>query len=152
MIKRFFIITVSVTLLMGCNEKSRDFYITSFGAKAGSQSPCTIAIQKAIDACHQSGGGRVVIPAGAYITGTIMLSSNVNLYLEQGARLLGSTDTADYWLYGRKHGIIFAYQSTGISITGEGEIDGRGTSFHHTGRAHIGKGTDFIRNMTRQGE
>ena len=98
----------------------------------------------------QAGGGKVVVPSGKFVCGTISLKSNVNLYLEQGASLLGSLDTADYWMDGQKHGMIYAYQATNISISGEGEINGRGSSFHHADKAHMGQ--DFNRKVTRQGE
>ena len=150
MIKRLFFILIVTPVLMGCNRQIHDFNITSFGAKADGTTVNTIYIQQAIDACYQNGGGRVVIPPGQFVSGTIILKSNVNLYLEQGARLIGSLDTADYWIDGQKHGIIYAYQATGITISGEGEIDGRGTRFHIADRAHIGQ--DFIRSATRQGE
>jgi polygalacturonase len=149
MIKKILVIFVLIPALTGCNQQARDFNITSFGAKGDGVTVNTVSIQKAIDACHLAGGGRVVIPPGDFVTGTIVLSSSVNLCLEQGARLQGSLDTADYWFDGRKHGMIYAFQSTGISITGEGEINGRGSRFHQAGRAHIGQ--DFNRKVTRQG-
>jgi len=150
MIKRIIFLAAFLTLLIGCKEQGNDYSITTFGAKADGTTLNTLSIQKAIDACYENGGGRVVIPPGKFVSGTIILKSNVNLYLEQGATLLGSPDTADYWIDGVKHGMIYAYQATGISITGEGVIDGKGTSFHIYDRAHIGQ--DFIRNETRQGE
>jgi len=150
MIKRLFFILMLTQVMMGCQQQGHDYCITSYGAKADGFTVNTGYIQKAIDACHQAGGGRVVIPPGEFVTGTIVLRSNVNLYLEQGARLLGSLDTADYRIEGQMRGIVFAYQATGITISGEGEIDGRGTSFHIADRAHIGQ--DFERSATRQGE
>ena len=143
-----FIILVTTTF-PGCQQEAHDYVITSFGARDDGKTVNTPAIQKAIDACHEAGGGRVIIPPGEFVTGTILLKSNVNLYLEQGARLLGSLDTADYRAGGRRRGMIYAYQSKGISISGEGEIDGRGTSFHVADRAHLGQ--DFNRSVTHQG-
>ncbi|MBO7728169.1 MAG: glycoside hydrolase family 28 protein, partial [Oscillospiraceae bacterium] len=52
-------------------------------------------IQNAIDACTDLGGGRVVIPAGKYLSGTICLRSNVELHLESGAELIASLDASD---------------------------------------------------------
>lgn len=150
MIKRLYFIVMLISVLMGCKQEVHDFSITSFGAKSDGSTVNTVSIQNAIDACHQAGGGQVVVPPGDFVTGTIILRSNVNLYLAQGARLLGSLDTADYWIDGQKHGMIYAYQATGITISGEGEIDGRGSSFHHPDRAHLGQ--DFDRKATRQGE
>jgi polygalacturonase len=63
----------------------RDFLITKFGAKTGADS--TAAIAKAIAACSKAGGGRVVVPAGEFLTGAIHLKSNVNLHVSKGATL-----------------------------------------------------------------
>lgn len=54
--------------------------------------------------CFNNGGGRVVVPAGTFIIGTIILKSNVNLYLENGAVLLGSTTIDDYKIEGKPWG------------------------------------------------
>lgn len=147
--RNYFILMVFV-VFSTCQRYAYEYNISSFGAKNDGITINTPAIQKAIDNCHKGGGGRVVIPPGEFVTGTIILKSGVNLHLEQGARLLGSFDTADYWIDGRKHGLIYAYQAESISISGEGEIDGRGTSFHIADRVHFGQ--DFNRMVTRQGE
>src|SRR5690348_11449362 len=73
---------------------NRNFPITKFGAKPGTDS--TIAITKAIDACSRAGGGRVVVPAGEFLTGAIHLKSNVNLHVSKGATLRFSTDPNAY--------------------------------------------------------
>ena len=75
-----------------------DYPITDYGAIV-SDALQTDAIQKAIDACFLAGGGRVVVPAGAFRTGCIRLRSNVTLYLESGAILEGSWDPEDYCGY-----------------------------------------------------
>jgi len=126
------------------------YNILDFGAAGDGKTINTSSIQDAIDACHKNGGGKVVIPAGDFVTGTITLKDHVNLHLSAGARLSGSTDTADYWPDGMKHGIIWAFKAKNISITGEGTIDGRGTHFHLPDKIHYGP--DFDREYTRQGE
>ena len=70
---------------------ARDFVITNFGAVAGGSNDCTAAIAKAIDACVGAGGGRVVVPAGEFLTGAIHLKSNVDLHLETNSALKFST-------------------------------------------------------------
>ena len=70
--------------------------IAEFGAVADGKTVNTLAIQAAIDACHANGGGRVVIPAGTYVTGSLFLRSHVELHLEQGAKLIASTHLEDY--------------------------------------------------------
>lgn len=74
----------------------RDFDIVRFGAEAGGTKDCTSAIRKAIAACTGAGGGRVVIPAGIYLTGPVHLDNNVNLYVSEGATLRFSQKPEDY--------------------------------------------------------
>ena len=61
-----------------------NYNIMAYGAVADGQTNCREAIQKAIDHCNENGGGRVVVPAGKYLSGTIILKSNVELHLETG--------------------------------------------------------------------
>ena len=63
--------------------------IIDYGAVSGG-GLCTEAIQRAIDECERSGGGRVTVPPGLYKTGTIWLKSNVELHLEHGSILKAS--------------------------------------------------------------
>ena len=63
----------------------RDFKITDFGAVPGGEVDNTKAIAAAIDACNKAGGGRVVVPAGIWLTGPVHFKSNINLYLEENA-------------------------------------------------------------------
>ena len=60
--------------------------IRQFGAKPDGETLCTEAIQSAIDRCEANGGGRVVIPAGRFLSGTILMKSNVELHLQQIGR------------------------------------------------------------------
>jgi alpha-L-rhamnosidase len=70
--------------------------ITDLGAVPDGKTLNTAAIQKAIDQLAKDGGGTLVIPAGAFLSGAVFLKPSVNLHLDQGAVLKGSTDTADY--------------------------------------------------------
>lgn len=113
--------------------------IVSYGAVKNSGKVCTKAIQAAIDACNAAGGGKVIIPEGVFISGTIHLKSNVNLYLQSGAILRGSADLNDYELnipekpYRQVHrGLLFTQDAENVSISGHGEIDGNGDSFFLT--------------------
>ena len=74
------------------------FSITDFGATCAPQLQ-TAAIQAAIDACFAAGGGRVTVPAGTFLTGSIRLRSRVTLHLQAGAVLKGSRDPQDYFGY-----------------------------------------------------
>jgi len=113
----------------------KDFVITNYGAVGDGVTNCSKAIEKAILMCCKAGGGRVVVPSGAYFTGPIYLRSNVNLHLEKGSTLLFSTNPDDYLplVYTRWEGIelmnysplIYSYKEHNIAITGEGVLDGQ---------------------------
>ncbi len=80
----------------------------------------TQKIQKSIDSCFAIGGGTVHIPKGKYISGSLVLKSNVKLFLAKGAILQGSNDYHDY----QNDAFIYAKDAENISIEGEGIIDG----------------------------
>ena len=112
----------------------KDFEITKFGAKSGGANDSTLAIAKAIEACSTAGGGRVVVPAGEFLTGAVNLRSNVNLYISKEATLKFSTDPKKYPLVRtRFEGMecmnyspfIYAYDQANIAITGDGTLDGQ---------------------------
>lgn len=112
---------------------------------------CTQQLQQAIDQINEKGGGRLVLARGAYLTGGLMLRSGVELFLEEGATLLGSTNPDDYQPISISHtddtrndnasmALLMADKAEHISITGSGTIDGQGLalalnidSLHHTG-------------------
>ena len=112
--------------------------IQQFGARGNRITNNTIPIQRAIDKVGELGGGTVLFPAGTYLTGAISLKSNVTLYLEAGAVLLGSTSFADYpILQSRWEGktretfapLIGGDSLENVSIMGRGTIDGQGEVF-----------------------
>jgi polygalacturonase len=118
---------------------NRDFEIANYGAEGDNQKDCTEAFSKAIAACHASGGGRVVVPPGQYITGAIALKSNVNLHASQGAIIRFSRDTKKFPLvFTRWEGVelmnyspfIYAFEQENIAITGPGTIDGNADCEH----------------------
>ena len=71
---------------------NRVFNVRDFGAVADGQTLDTSAINRAIDACATNGGGRVLFPPGRYLSGTVHLQSRVELFLAEGAVLLGTTN------------------------------------------------------------
>lgn len=117
----------------------KDFLITKYGAAADGKTLNTEAFRRAIEACARKGGGRVVVPAGEFLTGAIHLKSNVNLYVSKGATVKFSTDPKDYLpiVHTRWEGMelmhlspfIYAYEQTNVGITGEGTLDGQGKAF-----------------------
>lgn len=134
---------------------AKEFNIVDFGATRNQLS--TIAIQKAIDACYSAGGGTVIIPSGIFITGTIILKSNINLYLEQGAELRSSENMNDFVIDSIRYGMIFCQDAHNLSITGKGIINGMGSHFYETDKNHsnsngIGLTKEFDKMLTRQKE
>ncbi|HMB63697.1 MAG TPA: glycoside hydrolase family 28 protein [Eudoraea sp.] len=113
--------------------------ITQFGAKGDSVTNCKKAFDKAMKHLRKRNGGKLVVPPGTYsVNGPIHFSSHVNLHLEQGATIKFGSNPADYlpvvltsWegtlLYNYSP-FIYAYGQNNIAITGEGIIDGEGSS------------------------
>lgn len=119
------------SLLLGTASAARAATcdVTAFGAVGDGSTLATAAIQRAIDACRDQGGGRVVVPAGVFVTGTLRLHSRIELHLETGAVLRGSGNLADYQLDGRRLGLLYAERVEGVAITGHGTIDGNSDAF-----------------------
>jgi len=97
----------------------------SFGAKGDGRANDGAAIQKAIDACAKAGGGTVNLPSGNFLTGTIVLRSDVTLHLSHDATLWGSRQITDYFT----NHLIFAVGADNITIDGDGTINGNGDAF-----------------------
>lgn len=116
-----------------------DYSIVDYGAKSDTSYLSTIAIQKAIDACAAAGGGRVIVPAGQFKTGSLFLRDFVYLYLSPGATLFGSKNVADYIPVQPSYVSLRTCSSTiqliygenlhNTGICGEGTIDGQGSVF-----------------------
>jgi len=110
---------------------SQQYNVTQYGAIGDGKTLNTAAIQKAIEDCASNGGGTVYIPSGIFVSGTIQLKSNVTLYLENGAVLLGSPNLNDYYIDSLRVGLIFAKNSDNVVIKGDGIIDGNGDLFNY---------------------
>src|ERR1019366_10276066 len=103
------------------------------GATGDGKTKDTLAIQQTIERCSAFGGGEVVVPAGDYLTGAVVLRSGVTLRVEEGATLNGSPDMADYplaqgrweghWAKGYT-GFISAMDAENIGVVGPGKIVG----------------------------
>lgn len=133
-------IILSFFMVFGAmTSTAADYNITAYGAVSDTSRLSTDAVQRAIDECSQAGGGRVLVPTGSYKIGTIVLKSNVNLHLEHGATLYGSTRLEDYRPMKSDYvslrtqtetiQLIYADDVAGVVIDGHGTIDGRGRSF-----------------------
>jgi hypothetical protein len=134
--------------VLGC------FDVKNYGATGNGSVLDSAAINRAIDDCHALGGGLVFVPPGTYLCGTVVLKSNITLYLEAGATLLGSKNLADYTPQSLSpnpsektvftHDIrdtselhlVFARDAENIGLGGPGKIDGQGSAYWQpSGRA-----------------
>jgi hypothetical protein len=112
------------------------FNIRDYGAVGDGKALDTPAINKAIEDCAAAGGGQVRLSPGKYLSGTVHLKSNVTLFLEAGATLVGTTDLDQYQYpkipdfmpeakWGKWHrALIVADGLQDIAIVGQGVIDG----------------------------
>lgn len=128
----FLLLTLSLTMQAG-----ETYNVKKYGAKGNGRKMDSPAIQKAIDACHKAGGGTVIVPAGTYLSATIVLKDNVTLRLEKDALILGTTDYKAYdnldpfteglgidvgWA------LMVAVDAKNVTLEGEGTIDGQGSA------------------------
>lgn len=116
--------------------RPKDYNALDFGAIADSTVDSRQAINKAILTCSNEGGGRVVVPAGKYLSkGPIILHSNVNLHISEGATIYFSENPKDYlpavltvWegteMYNYSP-FVYAYHCNNIALTGKGTLHGR---------------------------
>jgi hypothetical protein len=113
--------------------------IVEHGARPLGEAPGfknTAAIHRAIAALAAAGGGRVLVPAGEWLTGPVHLSSNVELHLAEGAVLVFSEERDDYLpvVLQRHEGVeaynysplIYAFGLENVAVTGKGRLDARG--------------------------
>lgn len=119
---------------------AEEINIKEFGAISDGITLNTEIIQNAIDKYHLEGGGKIIFPKGVYLTGSIVLKSNVRLHFEKDAVLLGSINPLDYIGINRWKALILSDNQSNISISGEGTINGQGRrlalnvdSLHHAG-------------------
>ena len=118
-------------------QAGETFNVKKYGARGNGKKMDSPAIQKAIDACYRAGGGTVVVPAGTYLSATIVLKDNVTLHLEKDALILGTTDYKAYdnldpfteglgidvgWA------LMVAVDAKNVTLEGEGTIDGQGSA------------------------
>ena len=113
------------------------YVITDYGAVPDGKTNCAAAIQAAVDTAFEAGGGTVLIPAGRWLSGSVLLKSNVELRLEAGATLLSSLEPEEilpFQAHPREEAIdgfnggffLGALDGENITVSGEGTIDGQG--------------------------
>jgi polygalacturonase len=136
----------------------REFDIRRHGAVGDGKTDCREAIAKAIAECSAAGGGRVVAPAGTWLSnGPIHLAGGVNLHLEEGSTIVFGTNPADYlptvlvrWEGTRCHNyspLIYAYRQDNIAITGRGVFDGQASQSWHDWKGKQTADQDALRKM-----
>jgi polygalacturonase len=110
------------------------YSVIDFGAISDGQFKNTQKINNAIIKCSENGGGIIKFPPGKYFTGGIKLENNVNLYLEEGAEILFSTNPSDYPIrltsfegteMMNYSPLIYANNKTNVAITGKGILNGQ---------------------------
>ena len=118
------------------NKKTHLYNIVEYGAVGDSSTLNTKAVQAAVDAATEAGGGVVLVPPGKFVTGTIFLKDNVVLEVMAGATLFGSPNIEDYtkmtWGHNKDrqpYHLIMVYQAENVEIRGGGLIDGNGPAF-----------------------
>jgi len=139
----------------------KDFPVTDYGAVGDGQQDCSEAFTQAIGACSKAGGGRVVVPAGTYLTGAIHLKSNVNLYVAKDAVIRFSQDTKKYLpqVLTRFESIelmnyspfVYAFEQENIALTGEGTLDGQGDEQHWWFWKQQQQANDRLKEMAEKG-
>lgn len=121
------------------------YNIVDYGASKNSGELSTQAILRAIDAASEAGGGTVYVPAGTFLSGAILLKSNIELHLSPGATLSFSTNPEDFPVVesrweGEKQQVyspcIFGKDLVNVSITGSGSLDGNGGPWWDKHRNH----------------
>lgn len=133
------IFIIRMSTLPETNAAPYIYNVYDFGATGDGETLDSPAIQKAIDTCIANGGGEVLLPAGIFLSGTLVLKDYVTLHISEGAALLGSKNISDYKEFRPsipsyndsflKHSLIYAENATNIAIVGKGKIDGQGGSF-----------------------
>lgn len=134
---------------------AKDYNIKDFGAIADGKTLTHEAFNKALEAAFNNGGGRVIVPAGEYLCGSIRMKSNTELHFEEGAKIIAAPES--YQAYDQRepwegpqyqdgghtffhNSLIWADGEKNISITGKGFIDGVGLTKKDKEKAGIVEG------------
>ena len=127
------------------------YNVRDYGAKGDGKTLDSPAINAAIEAAVQGGGGQVLLPAGTYLSGSIRLKSNIDLHLSAGCTILAAPASMKAYDESESFGGFPEYQDGGhtyfhnsliwaegqvnVSITGHGKIDGYGLTKKDTEKA-----------------
>lgn len=141
MARRAIAIAALLAIAYAAQGAAKVYDVRAYGAAGDGVANDTKAIQRALDECAKT-GGRVLLPPGTYLSGTIFLGDSTDLHIEKGATLLGSPDLADYNgldaypqnFCSRAEGwsaahLVVAVGRHDVSVSGRGTIDGNGKSY-----------------------
>ena len=131
----FACVAAALVICASTAVRAKDVDVTDFGAAGDGKTLDSAAIQKAIDAAHADGGGKVTVPRGTYLAGTIVLKDNITLHLGAGAEIRGTTDLGQYKNLdpfkdglGAEVGTAFVtvIDAKNVTIEGKGTFNGNG--------------------------
>jgi len=137
---------------------TRIFNVLDYGATKDGITDSRIAINKAITACSNAQGGIVLVPVGTYyLAGSIVMKSNVNLKVEEGAEIVFSSSPKDYmpfvltvWegteLFNYSP-LVYGYHVSNIAITGKGILNGSASKEFATWRPQGSQIQSRLRQM-----
>ncbi|GAB2818604.1 glycoside hydrolase family 28 protein [Ferruginibacter profundus] len=133
--RKIFTSCIFLIVIITTSVAQKVFNIKNFGAKGDGKTDDALAIQKAIDACTKT-GGTVFVPAPyTFMTGPFTVRSNIELFVEGGAKLLANPDEKVYtksaFRQNPGEGMIWigGENISNLTISGSGEINGNGISF-----------------------
>jgi polygalacturonase len=133
-------VLLCIALLMAISGYSKNLNVQQAGVKADGLTMQTSQIQQVIDECARTGGGVITFSPGKYLTGTLYMRSHVELYLERGATILGSTNIPEDYPV---RALIYANRIEDAGISGHGIIDGQANTPEYL--AHGFKLNDGVR-------
>ena len=120
---------------------NRQISLTDVGGVGDGVTLCTEAFERGIAQLASQGGGRLVVPQGIWLTGSITLDNNIELYLDKNAIIYFSPDKRLYIetnkYSNRVKACISADKKHDIAITGEGIIDGNGQQWRPVKRGKV---------------
>lgn len=162
--RKILLLCFALSALVAQAEERRVYSVEDYGVVSDGVTLNTTRLQGLIDRVSQEGGGVLLFEAGDYLTGNLVLKSDIELHLEKGATILGSTNPYDYTplmtkeAEGDSHrkdnsklALMLSHKCENISITGSGTIDGQGLelALNIDSLHHIGEVVDPNYNMTR---
>ena len=131
---------ISLLLHFPVSASAKNYNASYFGIKSDGTTLNTGTIQKAIDYISENGGGKLTFYVGRYLTGTLLLKSNVAIQLEEGAILVATTSVYDYTSANGPKALITADGAQHISLSGKGVIEGNGAKLLARIQTQIKKG------------